>query len=67
MPYRITLECPIDGTQLTNNAVCTLRGGPASITDEHKHINMPNQTMTCSNGHQWRFDPEETLQLNRVF
>lgn len=66
MPYRITLECPIDGLSLTNNAPVTLRGGAASVTDTHVHLNLPNPQMTCANGHTWRFQPEETLTLTRV-
>lgn len=65
MPFRITLECPIDGTVLTNNAPMTVRGGQVSETTEHVHLNMPNAPMTCTNGHTWRISPEETLQLNR--
>lgn len=67
MPYRITLECPICGQALTNNAVVTLRGGPANDLDTHKHLNLPNPQMTCSNNHTWRFSPDDTLQLMRVF
>lgn len=65
MPYRITLECPIDGLQLTNNAVVNLRGGPPSVTETHVHLNLPNAPMTCANGHTWRFQPDDTLQLTR--
>jgi len=67
MPYRLTLECPIDGLTLVNNAVITLRGGPANAADTHKHLNLPNPVMTCANGHAWRFQPDETIQLTRQF
>lgn len=67
MPFRLTLECPIDGLQLVNNAPMTVRGG-GSVNEatEHVHINFPNPTMTCGNGHQWQFSPDDTMQLNRV-
>lgn len=67
MPFRITLECPLDGTALTNNAPMTVRGGGSvNATTEHVHLELPNPTMTCTNGHQWRFQPEETIQMDRV-
>lgn len=65
MPYRITLECPIDGLPLVNNAVVTLRGGPADETTTHVHLNLPNAPMSCANGHTWRFTTDETLQMTR--
>jgi hypothetical protein len=51
MPLRVTLECPIDGSALTTNAVLTIKGQP---TDSHVHIDFPRAPMTCSQGHRWR-------------
>jgi hypothetical protein len=62
MPLRITLECPLDGTTLTTNAPLQVRG---QATATHVHLALPNAPMTCAQGHRWRIDAADTIQLLR--
>lgn len=63
MPNRLTLECPIDGLTITNNAALQVRGDPNA---EHVHVDFPSAALQCANGHRWQIAPTESLQLRRT-